>query len=70
MPMYDFECKACGNTFETVARLDEKPPCPSCESADVERLMSAPTIKGGWGRVHYKSEGAGTPGRPKRGWKP
>ena len=37
MPMYDFQCKACGHTFETVARLDEVPECPSCKSADTER---------------------------------
>jgi putative FmdB family regulatory protein len=52
MPMYDFECKACGHAFETIARVDEKPPCPSCQSADTERLMGAPMITGKAG-VHY-----------------
>jgi putative FmdB family regulatory protein len=54
MPMYDFECKACGHTFETIARLDERPACPSCQSADTERLMSAPAIGGRDVNISYK----------------
>jgi putative FmdB family regulatory protein len=54
MPMYDFECKACGATFETVARVDEKPACPTCQSADTERLMSAPMIGGKPVSMSYK----------------
>jgi len=65
MPMYDFECKACGHTFETVARLDETPECPSCKSAETERLMGAPKITGKAGV--YFSSGTSAPGRPKSG---
>ena len=64
MPMYDFQCKACGHTFETVARLDEVPECPSCKSADTERHMGAPAISGKAG-VHYSSN-TSKHGRPKR----
>jgi len=46
MPMYDYECKACGHTFETIARVDETPPCPSCGKSETERLMGAPMITG------------------------
>jgi putative FmdB family regulatory protein len=67
MPMYDFECKACGHAFEAVAKVDELPPCPSCNSADVARLISTPMITGKVG-LNFKSPGAkGKSGRPKTG---
>jgi putative FmdB family regulatory protein len=41
MPLFDFECHACGTVFEDlVARADAPVPCPACDSADVERLFS------------------------------
>jgi len=55
MPMYDFECKACGHTFETVAKVDELPACPECQSADVSRLISAPAIKGAANNLSFNT---------------
>jgi putative FmdB family regulatory protein len=46
MPMYDFECKACNHTWETIAKLDEQVPCPACESANTQRLLGAPIMGG------------------------
>jgi len=44
MPIYEYECKACGCLFESVQRFDEKsPPCPKCKSENVERKLSAPS---------------------------
>jgi putative FmdB family regulatory protein len=70
MPMYDFECGACGHTFETVAKLDETPECPSCKSTETTRLMGAP-IMGGQAAKKMKFGPIGPPGqksgRPKTG---
>jgi putative FmdB family regulatory protein len=41
MPIYDFECRKCGKTFEELVRLGETPACPECGAADPERLFSA-----------------------------
>jgi putative FmdB family regulatory protein len=43
MPIYEFACKRCGSSFETrVARVGQRPEgCPSCGSADLEKLMSS-----------------------------
>ncbi|MFW5775101.1 MAG: FmdB family zinc ribbon protein [Chitinivibrionales bacterium] len=43
MPIYEYRCKKCGNSFEElVARDPGKPlPCPSCKSEETEKLMSA-----------------------------
>lgn len=50
MPLYGFECKACGQAFETLVRSSDVPSCPSCESMDLSRQLShiaAPTKSSG-----------------------
>jgi putative FmdB family regulatory protein len=44
MPIYDFECRACGHRFEELVKLGETPSCPSCNANDLERLISLPAI--------------------------
>lgn len=42
MPLYDFDCRACGRRFEALVRSqDPQPVCPACGGADLERLPSA-----------------------------
>ena len=41
MPLYDFRCRGCSHEFETLVRPgDDRPACPSCQSHDIERLLS------------------------------
>jgi len=40
MPLYDFHCRTCGHEFEALVRGSESPACPSCQSRDLERLLS------------------------------
>lgn len=40
MPLYDFLCRACGQTFEAHAAVDELPACPHCGAAETERQLS------------------------------
>ena len=41
MPIYDFRCRVCGNEFEGLSRPQDPPVvCPSCKSADLEKLLS------------------------------
>jgi len=44
IPIYEYACQGCGETFEALIRRDEKPACPACGSADLERLFSLPTM--------------------------
>lgn len=41
MPIYEYECCRCCESFERlVFRSDEAVSCPKCESVDVQRKMS------------------------------
>jgi putative FmdB family regulatory protein len=40
MPIYEFTCNGCGTLFEELVRNGDKPVCPSCASADVDRILS------------------------------
>ena len=40
MPLFDFRCRACGAQFEALVRAPSAPACPSCASADLERLVT------------------------------
>ena len=43
MPMYEFHCRACGHEFDALVRPQdqEATKCPSCRSAELERLISS-----------------------------
>jgi putative FmdB family regulatory protein len=41
MPIYEYRCSRCANEFELlVLRTSPVPACPSCESRDIEQLLS------------------------------
>jgi putative FmdB family regulatory protein len=40
MPLYDFRCRSCGDTFEARTSVDEHPRCPGCGAAHTERQLS------------------------------
>jgi putative FmdB family regulatory protein len=50
MPIYDFECRACGHRFdELVKDAEQHPPCPECAAPGAQRRFStfAPSPKFG-----------------------
>ncbi|MGB0468687.1 MAG: FmdB family zinc ribbon protein [Pontibacterium sp.] len=60
MPIYDFECEACGHEFEKlVMRSDAPAPqCVSCSSEKVQKKVSAPGFRlsgGGWYETDFKT---------------
>lgn len=45
MPMYDFHCHSCGNTFEMIVKYSESEnpqECPECKEKNSHRMPSAP----------------------------
>lgn len=47
MPIFEFHCPRCDESFEKLVRSETRVVCPKCESAKVERLISAPARPGG-----------------------
>ena len=42
MPLYEYNCLDCNDTFELLIRAGEAPHCPDCEGTRLEKLLSAP----------------------------
>jgi putative FmdB family regulatory protein len=65
MPMYEYGCKKCGQTFELRQKFSDPPAteCPSC-GGEVSKLISqaAFTLKGGG----WYAEGYGTKSEAKK----
>ena len=40
MPIYGYECKSCGASFQTLVRSGEQPACPSCGAVELEQQLS------------------------------
>jgi putative FmdB family regulatory protein len=73
MPLYEYECDACGQRFEVIQKYSDPPAdtCTACGKGPVQRLLSSPAIQfkgSGWyitdyaqkGKSDGKSEGAKT----------
>lgn len=41
MPIFDYRCRGCGNEFELIVLKGTVVACPSCQSADLEQMLSA-----------------------------
>ena len=48
MPIYEYKCRSCGNEFEQLVRPGKGPaPCPSCQSSELDRMLSAFSVSSG-----------------------
>jgi putative FmdB family regulatory protein len=47
MPLYEYRCRACNATFETLVRGGSLVACPRCGSVSVDKLLSPPTVLSG-----------------------
>jgi len=57
MPLYEYECEACGHRFEKIQKFSDPPVdvCPKCGSR-VRKLMASPAIQfkgSGWYITDY-----------------
>lgn len=44
MPIYEYQCRQCGHSFELLRSMkdaDSKTECPKCHSMEIERQFSA-----------------------------
>ena len=62
MPIYAFECAACGHRFDRLQKLSDADPaqCPACGEPQVRRQLTAPQFRlagGGWYETDFKKDG-------------
>ena len=62
MPIYEYECKACGYRHEAIQKMSDQPlvECPSCHKPELKKLISAAgfRLKGsGWYETDFKNSG-------------
>lgn len=60
MPIYEYQCEACGHDFETLQKISDAPltECPQCGKAALKKLISAPAFRlkgGGWYETDFKT---------------
>jgi putative FmdB family regulatory protein len=55
MPLFEYACRGCGRHFEAFVTSDRKASCPSCESGDLQKLLSSPGMVGGGGRKEHEA---------------
>ncbi len=60
MPIYEYQCKACGHHLETLQKISDAPLtlCPVCQENELTKLVSAAgfRLKGsGWYETDFKS---------------
>jgi len=46
MPLFEYVCRDCRETFETFVTGDRQPCCPACHGANLAKLLSRPGMVG------------------------
>lgn len=62
MPIYAFECAACGHEFDRLQKLSDADPtdCPECGKPQLKRQLTAPQFRlsgTGWYETDFKTDG-------------
>ena len=62
MPIYAFECDACGHEFDRLQKIADPDPteCPACGATQVRRQLTAPAFRlsgSGWYETDFKKDG-------------
>jgi putative FmdB family regulatory protein len=60
MPIYEYQCNACGHQHEALQKLSAEPLviCPVCNEAELKKKISAAGFRlkgGGWYETDFKS---------------
>ena len=60
MPIYEYQCQACGHVFEAIQKMADEPlkKCPECNKLKLTKLVSAAGFRlsgGGWYETDFKS---------------
>ena len=69
MPIYEYQCEACGKKFEQIQKFSDAPAdtCAACGKGPIRRLLSSPAIQfkgAGWYVTDYAKK-SGAPAETK-----
>jgi putative FmdB family regulatory protein len=69
MPIYEYQCTACGHSLEAIQKMSEAPltECPKCHDASLQKLVSAAgfQLKGtGWYATDFRNKGKPEASKP------
>jgi putative FmdB family regulatory protein len=64
MPLYEYQCDACGARFELIRKFADPPleVCPTCGKGPVQKLISSPAFQfkgSGWYITDYARKSGG-----------
>lgn len=68
MPIFEYECKGCGERFEFLTLGSEKPVCKKCGGTELEKMISSfavSAVSSGSGAPSGFAGGCGTCGDPR-----
>jgi len=66
MPIYEYQCQACGYMLEKLQKINEVPlvDCPQCNQPKLSKQVSLSSFKlkgGGWYETDFKNKPTGQP---------
>lgn len=66
MPLYEYQCDACGQRFEVIQKFSDPPAevCRACGGGPVKKLLSSPAIQfkgSGWYITDYARKSGEAP---------
>lgn len=75
MPIYEYQCEACGHVLETLQKISEQPlvDCPDCGKLALKKLVSAAAFRlkgGGWYETDFKTGSKKNVSKQEKGSKP
>lgn len=75
MPIYEYQCEACGHVLETLQKISEQPlvDCPDCGKLALKKLVSAAAFRlkgGGWYETDFKTGKKKNVSKQEKGSKP
>ena len=61
MPIYEYQCEACGHTLEKLQKISDAPlkECPACHQAKLQKMISAAGFRlsgSGWYETDFKKD--------------
>ena len=68
MPLYEYQCEACGQRFEKIQKFSDPPleVCAKCGQGPIHKLLSSPAIQfkgSGWYITDYAKKSSPSAGK-------